>query len=72
MYLDSAREVKALCLKQQVRPIMARAVGVSALGVGARSVDAVDDVQLLKMDLRSKRCKRPQKERWMSVISVGL
>ncbi len=45
MYLDSAREVKALCLKQQVRPIMARAVGVSALGVGARSVDAVDDVQ---------------------------
>ena len=44
MQLDSARELKALCLKQQVRP-MARAASASTLGVSARAVTEVDEVQ---------------------------
>jgi len=39
------RELKALCLKQQVHPIVARAAAASTLGISARSVSVVDDVQ---------------------------
>jgi hypothetical protein len=45
MQLDSARELKALCLRQRVRPIMARAAAAGALGVSARVVADVDAVQ---------------------------
>jgi hypothetical protein len=44
MQIDSARELKALCLKQQIGPIMARAAA-SGLAVSARAVTEVDDVQ---------------------------
>jgi hypothetical protein len=45
MHIDSARELKALCLKQQVMPIMARAAAASDLGLSARAVAEVDEVQ---------------------------
>jgi len=45
MQLDSARELKLLCLKQQVRPIMAQAAAAATLAVSARVVTEVDEVQ---------------------------
>lgn len=45
MQLESVRELKALCLRQQVRPIMARAAAAASLAVSARDITAVDEVQ---------------------------
>jgi hypothetical protein len=43
--LDSARELKLLCVKQQIRPIFAHAAAAATLAVSARVVTEVDDVQ---------------------------
>lgn len=52
MHIDSARELKAMCLKQHVRPLVAglrkvsaRALGVPGLALGARAVTDVDPTQ---------------------------
>jgi hypothetical protein len=45
MQIDSARELKALCLKQHVKPLAASPLKLSALAVGARSIAKVDPTQ---------------------------
>jgi len=45
MQLDSARELKLLCLKQQIKPIAARAAAAATLAISARVVTDLDDVQ---------------------------
>lgn len=52
MQIDSARELKAMCLKQHVKPLTAglkkgsaQAFGVRGLGLGARAVTQVDPTQ---------------------------
>ena len=45
MNLDSARELKSLLLRKSIRPLAATAKRVSALGIGARAVDRIDEMQ---------------------------
>ncbi len=45
MHIDSARELKALCLKKHVRPLAASPQKVSALALGAKPVAKLDPTQ---------------------------
>jgi len=45
MHIDSARDLKAILLKKQVQPLAASLRKVSALGIGARAIAAVDPMQ---------------------------
>ena len=45
MHIDSARELKALCLKKHVQPLAASLQKVSALAIGAKRIATVDPTQ---------------------------
>ena len=45
MHIDSARELKALCLRKHLRPLVARPRIAATLALGARAVAGVDAIQ---------------------------
>jgi len=45
MHIDSARELKSMCLKKHVHPLTASLQKVSALAIGARALKSVDATQ---------------------------
>lgn len=45
MHIDSARELKVMCLKKHVQPLTASFQRVSALAIGARAITKVDPTQ---------------------------